>query len=280
MHAVILQPINEYDKLARLFDNYQRFLLSYERVITPRESMAALVILTGQEGMYDTKLVAELTYRHYHLMLGVQALRSFYQCVSLATLELEEFLSEGADFQLYAANARMQDAELFGYTDEQDLDTDGGALRLRLGKPEALAPFQLQVVLAKFFPGSSPDGEKIGSSGPADFAVLTNIVRNEIVFALRNPAGHASTDNLTTYKMGKAHRSGLEEIELVDDRFEIEPDHVLSGATIAQQFNEVLELGQQAAKLYASLQGDDVVGYRQLYDLLQGMLDSHQEQVA
>lgn len=275
MHAIILQPINEYDNLARLFDSYQMFLLSYERVITPRESMTDLAMLTAQEDMYDTKQVAELAYRHYHLMLGVQALRSFYKCVSLATLELETFLSEGADFQLYAANARMQNAKLFGYIDEQDFVTNGNTLRLRLDEPEALAPFQLQVVLAKFFPGSSPDGEKIGSSGSADFAVLTNIVRNEIVFALLNPAGHATTDNLTTYKMGKVHKSGLEEIELVDDRFEIEPDHVLSGATIAQQFNEVLALGQQAATLYASLQGDDVVGYRQLYDVLQGMLDSN-----
>jgi hypothetical protein len=269
----IISPLNEYDNLARLFDAYQRFLLSYEHVTAPRESMADLAMLTAQDDGHDTKLVAELAYRHYQLTLSVQALRNFYQCVSLATLELETFLSEGADFQLYAANTRMQDAELLGYTDEQALGADGSARCLRLDEPEALAPFQLRVVLAKYFPGGSPDGEKIGSSGPADFAVLTNIVRNEIVFALRNPAGRATPDNLTTYKNGECHGSAIEEVELVDDRFEVESDHVLSGVTIAQQFDEVLELGQQAAALYASLQADDAAGYRRLYYLLQSMLD-------
>jgi hypothetical protein len=275
MQTNILQPLNAFDYLARLFDAYQRFLLSYELITVPRESMADLAMLTAQEDIYDTKLVVELAYRRYQLTLGVQALRSFYQCVSLATLELETFLSEGADFQLYAANARMQDAKEFGYTDKQDLSADGRTLRLRIGEPEALADFQLWVVLSKYFPGGPPDGEKIGSSGPADFAVLTNIVRNELVFVTRRSADLASADNLTTYKRGKAHELGLEEIELVDERFEVEPNQVLGGATIAQQFDEALKLAQQAATLFASLAetGENKAGYQHLFELLKQLMD-------
>ncbi|RZK22068.1 MAG: hypothetical protein EOO63_18505, partial [Hymenobacter sp.] len=172
-------------RVEHLFNSYLYQLRSLEQVVAPPVSMAAYAALVAADEAAETQHVPEMGSMARGLHVLSNSLQELATCLSEAYMDLEEFI-DGKDFQQFAARKRFEDARENGYTDEADVAADGSTLVLRT-EPEALAPFQLRVVLAKFFSSVTAQGERIGSSGPEAYAYHSSLVANEVVFALRQP---------------------------------------------------------------------------------------------
>lgn len=275
MYAPILQPFEDTDRLARLFNTYLFRLRSLEAVTAPRECMRQWVKNTEAEGLEDQQRVAEIGLRLYSLQVLNNSLHSLYGCVQWAATELDSFIIEGGDFDFYAAQRRVEDAKDNGFTEPEDVTPDGKDFRLRT-EPEALAPFQLHVVLAAYFPSSAElaavEGERIGSSDPAAFAYWHNLILNDIVFALDTPGGGAGGENLLATQRAAAADEEDDEEAWPEAESVIYMEPTLTGSALVEEINAVLTLGQEAAALYASLGERDAAGYERLFNLVNRML--------
>ena len=272
MHPVII-PIDApaISRVEHIFNSYLYQVRSLEHVVASPRSMAAYAALVAAEEATTTQNVAEMDGMLRGLQVLSNSLHELAHCLTEAYLELEEFITEGSDFQQFAAYKRVQDLEQYGYADEADVTPDGRAFCLR-SEPEALAPFQLPVVLAEYFATTNTQGERIGTSGPADYAYYSSLVANELVFALRDPSQPATPANLTTYRRTEVQEAGFTEVEQPDERF-VFASALRRGPALVAQFNTVLTRCQKAATLYHSLAADDAAGYARLFALLTKIVD-------
>lgn len=268
MLTPLLQPIDAYTGLARLFNNYLSRLLQLAAVVTPRESMSEWIAVLNEQEEQAAALGTQL----YHLQVLAQALSSLYQCVFRADLSLGSFLHEyDGDHQTYASEARAEHVEDEGSADPADFYPDG-SVRNRT-EPEALAAFTIRAELAAYFAEAPTQGEKIGSSGPADFAYFSNLMQNGLVVSLLDEAQSAFPHNLTTVRLAEVVAGGAAAEELPADWQHVDLDPTLPGAVLVAQLATVLELGQQARACYAALRDDEPASYRALYELLSRLLE-------
>lgn len=278
MSYQLFTPIEEVatDRLAQIFNAYLYQLGSAEAVTAPRESMQqAQDLLTAQE-IDEAEAVAEMSSRLYSLQVLAQALPDLYQHLQAAHIELlwwtnEDKEDDDQNFLRYAASRRLEDAELFGYTDGADLSEDGKTIRLR-DEPEALAPFQLARMLAPHFASDSLNGERIGSSGPAAYGYWSTLILNQTRFTLRDPTRSATADNLMTYQQPEAPSLDLPAATEPDARFS-EEAQALYGTALVNQFEAVLIRCQEAAALYGSLAADDAAGFQRLHEVIEQLVE-------
>lgn len=269
MRYHILNPIESYDQLGILFNAYMRSLRSLEIIAVPRETMREYGQLLAQDTAAGTQEAAEQALRFYRLQVLVNALTGLYQCVERAGLTLFEVLDhyEG-DFQAYAVAQRFEHIELYGSDDEADWNEDGTISHR--DDAEGLAQYTLRAILTPYFAGADTRGEAIGTSGPADFAYFSAMVGNPSAFNLRNLLERATGERLQTYCQSE---EGDMVAETLGDQLESDLNEDLNGEAVVRRFNTVLELGLEAAALYARLGDENVAGYQQLSDLLTRMMD-------
>jgi hypothetical protein len=251
MQLNILTPIDTHGQPDQVFNSYLYNLVSLEKVVLPRLSMAAHATLVDNDAQYVSEMDAML----YHLATLATSLHQLSACLLSAHEELEIFMSEGADLEWFAHYKR-----------------DAAAQQKSSHRPaqsQSLAPFQLHAVLAPFFAGYLDGGERIGTSQATDFRYHSDLLRNELTFVLRDPTQPATPANLITRRPDELVGLPLEQ---PDERW-AGYDVSLSGPEAAAQFETLLHQCRQAADLYHSLAADDGAGHQRLYELLHGILD-------
>lgn len=264
MHTQILIPIDGFDRCATLLNAYQRSLLPLEAATIIDQSMAGHAALTAQDEANNTQHLADLAQRQYHLLLLTHSFHKLYACLCHAQLELEEFASEGANLNDYAAQKRAEYVVEYGSDDGKDYHPDG-SVGLR-DDSKALAPFQLALTLAPFFAGNTTSqGECIGSSLPQDFAYFSNLVATDPVFTPPNLASYPTADKLTAYRRCDALELSIEESVLADERFSDLPEHS-RGPKLVAEFNALLLRCQAVATRYHTLAPTDANGFVELFE--------------
>lgn len=276
MQTNVLTPVNApaVSRVEHLFNSYLYQLRSLEQVAASPQSMAAHTALVAADEAGGTRHVAEMGSMLRGLHVLSNSLQQLATCLSEAYMDLEEFL-DGKDFQYFAASKRLTDARERGYTDEADVSADGRRLVLRT-EPEALAPFQLRVVLANYFTNTTAQGERIGSSKATDYAYYSSFIVDEIVFRLRDTEQPATPTNITAYRRSEAQELGITEVKRPDERFEFDSE-ALHGPELVAKFNDLLLQGQEAAALYHGLAQDDIKGYEWLFKLLSKMVNAEDD---
>ena len=243
----ILHPIDLDDHAGRVLNSLLYQLRSLEQVAVPRLSMAALAPLVEEDVAY----VGELLYR---LTATANALHQLAANLWGAFDALDLFVSEGWDLETFARFKQQEAAQ--GRRRSRRLST-------RPAPPTDLAPFHLHRVLAGYFVGSPGEGEKIGSSQPGDYALLTSLVVDETRFTRRDPGQPAIPANLSATPLAELP-AGLATAEARDERF-AEVDTSLRGRPLVAAFLALLAQGRQAAATYHALDPHDVAGYQQLH---------------
>lgn len=254
MQINIQIPIDAQGKLDQVFNSYLYNLVSLEKVVVPRISMAAHGALTDDN-------TAEMGAMLYHLTTLNNSFQQLASCLLGAAAELEIFVSEGADLEWFARYKQDEAARQSGRRKKSPSNWQA--------KPKSLAPFQLRAVLACYFVGGLGGGEQIGTSQAIDFRYHSDLLRNGLTFGLRDPGKPAIPTNLVTRRPDELMALPIEQPDERWDGYDVS----LSGPEVVARFETMLHQCRQAANLYHSLAAEDAPGYCQLYELLQGILD-------
>lgn len=257
MQLNILTPVDTHGQPDQVFNSYLYNLVSLEKVVVPRLSMAAHATLVDN-GAQD---VSEMGAMLYHLATLATSLHQLSDCLVIAHEELEVFVGEGADLEWFARYKQHEAAQQAGRRKKSPSNWQA--------KPKSLAPFQLRTVLARCFVGGPGGGEQIGSSQAVDFRYHNDLLRNGLTFGLRDPGQPAMPSNLLTHRPDEL--VGLP-IEQPDERWD-GYDVSLPGPEVVARFETMLHQCRQAADLYHSLAADDAPGYCRLYELMQCIMD-------
>lgn len=274
MHHAVLQYIEAKDPLARLFNSYQQSLSLLEHMVMPRDGMRAYQRARDENQLDpdrpDTMLKqAKLFYELATLSLS---LNGIHRCVVGAISLLETFFTTyQGDLYRYAVANRIASIEQYGSEDDSDWyredETNEQEWKIAYkDDSQSLTYYTLHHELGAFFHGYESKGEYIGSSGPKDFAVYTQVVVNQSEASLRRV-----TDD-SDFVVGQLSPEGhLKPLSLAD-QIENELNYDLRNARMVESFVQVLNLGLQAAKYYERLSSDAVSDYRTLLNTLQAML--------
>lgn len=281
MRYHIFEPIAATDKLAHLFNAYARGLSTYEIITLPRETMHEYRrLMTGElDQQADASFpIIDRSVRYYELTVLNNTLHGLHRHVVQALGILENFFTayEG-ELTRFAIENRISVLEEDGGGEDDDWIWDGigaksdGASWKASYKDDAesLRPYSLHAELTYYFDGGDGREEYIGTSTPADFTLLSQVVEMQTDLSFRKLMTQLGSE-LPVYRVEAD--GDLKPLSLAD-QIEGEINEDLANERLVKDFNGVLELGQQAAQLYRILPVDVVSGYQQLRMLLTHMLD-------
>jgi|GEM_PF-5993363 len=247
---------------------YSPNLRSLEQVIVPTCSAATLTSLQEDEVAYTGTLL-------YYLTVTVNAIQQLGACLTDACYELELFTAEfGADLEAYAR-----------YKYEEATQEAGRGRRKKLShrvlQPVDLAPFQLSAVLSPLFAGHAGRKERIGTSGPRDYAYCSSLLSNDVVHQLRDPGRPAIPSNFTTSPRAQLPAfpppaPKVDEADEVDPWVGYDVSMAEHGPAVVVAFDALLQECQQAAAHFRTLAPTDAAGYARLHEQLNIILDGNE----
>ena len=281
MRSNIFQKNTAPTPLARLLNAYTEGLSTIEICSRPCESMRAcrLSFVAEERGEELPISVIDLAKRYYELTTLSNSLNALHGHVQQAADLLATFFTDyDGDLLAYAIANRRHLVNKYGsdedadwhHTGKGDPDAGEGWEVSDTTDPARLAEYGLHGELARFFSDPENYGEYIGSSGPEDYIVYTNAVAKQTDFGLRQMFA-ASGTGLNVFRLNEDEQ--LEPISL-GDQIEAEINEDLANASIAEQFNTVLEVGCFADTFYKNMPPGHPDPYRVLHRLLKIMLNT------
>lgn len=279
-----LEKIDASTPLAELFNAYLAGLSTLGICYTPRESMRDCRVAFAAEakGVIPEFPIVMRAQRYYELTVLSNSLNSLHWCVERAAELLDSLYSEhDGDLTAYAIANRRETLTECGGGEDADWQWNGtgnpkageGWEVTETTDPARLDSYSLHQELAQYFATNNTDGEAIGSSGPIDFHHYSLAVEHQTDFAPRKMFAAMGGGELTTYRQDEEGQ--LAPIPIAD-QIEREINEDIANEGLVGRFAAVLDMGMEAARLYANLKTKGAGGYQQLFDLLTVMQQTGQ----